>query len=365
MRCMPVTVAGESAKPATRGRFLAKFSLMAASFVFCILVGEAVLRFGVLFDHVEFETDSELLWRHRPDQVVRVEVAREGRKQRAMTIDDRGYRRTLPAARPGARRVLALGDSAMFGWAIDDDETFCSQLQVLGGGKLDVINTAVGGWGLFQLEILLRNVIGTIQPDIILVHLQSCDVVRQPFPADQPYRKRAFLWESRIKNTIRRYSKLASLFGHLAQLVVLGHLNRGIVSEVPQVEGTHGDGPTAAFRKCWEQDRRRLIAVKELADRHGAKLVVIVGGPRDQVSGRPVDRNIPFFNTEMTAVSRELGIIQVNPVEPFRSYSLESLIIAGDGHPSVLWNRLIAQEIHRTLGAGGMIDKNDRLTAGR
>ena len=318
----------DSLEPRPRLRMWTKAWLLLASSVFTLLAGELIVRLAFVTDHIEYVTDEDLLWRNRPNQVVRLEGARPGQKLRVITTDERGFRRTVPTPSAGARRVLALGDSAMFGWLLDDRETFCSRLQALSGGKLDIINTAVPGWGLFQEEIVMSRLLETVRPEIVLVHYQECDVTRQPFPLEEQQRYHTFLWESRLRNTIRHYSKLGSLIGHLAMKVVLNRSGRGLLNEVVDVDDDNKDGPSSAFRRCWEAERKRLVAMKAAAERHGAKFVLIYGTWRRS-------RNTPFFESAMAALVREHAIFHVEMTERLSPYDLQEAHVDAQGWPSV------------------------------
>jgi hypothetical protein len=349
-------VASESVALRRRVGIRAKVFMLLLSCVATFLVGEATLRLGFLTDHLEFETDEVLLWRNRPNQVVALDVPQSGRPPRLMTTDSRGFRRTFPAATHEGkrRRLLVLGDSAAFGALVADDETFCSQLQALAPDELEVMNAGVGGWGLFQEEMLLSRMIDTIKPHIVLVHHQVFDVLRQPFP---PGQKEVFLWESRIKNAVRHYSKLASLIGRLAQSVALGRVGRGVANQVVEQPSGPSDGPSEAYRNCWNMDRERFLRMKNLADRHGAKLVLVYTPHQGYTSNM-------FFLTEMAALAKELQVVDVNMVEAFdRHNDYQSLAIPGDGHPTPVWHRLVAQEIHRALRDAGLIEKDHRGAA--
>jgi hypothetical protein len=330
------------------------------------LTGELILRVGLLrSDREEFFVDEELLWLNRPGQRIRLEPTDE-QASRAVTVDERGFRTTIGAKSGRGRRVLVLGDSAMFGSLLDDHETFSSQLQWLAGEQLEVINAGVGGWGLFQEEMLLRREIERLRPDIVLVNQQSLDAVRQPFPENEPAVKESFLRQSRMIYALRRYSKLGNLMAHLARKVILGRTNRGVVNEVTSISVGRGQGPSPAFVNCCKRDTERLIAMKAVADRHGAILGVLVGGPRDHVAQARDDANIAFFLDEMAASCRANGIFEVDLTPRARDYDLKTLTLYPvDGHPSPLWNRMLAEETYRTLQLAGLLGETRRVSDGR
>src|SRR5262249_52130657 len=157
------------------------------------------------------------------------------------------------------------------------------------------------------------------------------------------------LWECRVANAVRHYSKLLTFLAHLGRKVVLGRSNRGVVNEVLDKNPSPGGRTSPAFVECWKKDRERFRAMKELAERHGAKLVVVTGSPADCVLDHN-RLNIAYFFEQMGVMCRDEGIVEVSLIEPLRGYDLKTLTLYPvDGHPSPLWNRLAAEETYRTL----------------
>ncbi len=75
--------------------------------------------------------------------------------------------------RPGARRVLVLGDSVAYGPGLDLDETFDNQLEqrlaTAPGGPVEVLNLAVPGYNSEQEAAILRSRGLDLDPDLVLV----------------------------------------------------------------------------------------------------------------------------------------------------------------------------------------------------
>jgi hypothetical protein len=67
----------------------------------------------------------------------------------SFSIDEQGLRRTLPSVESD-RRILMVGDSALFGTGVDDEQTIASHLQSLVGSSYQVVNAGVGGYSGFQ-----------------------------------------------------------------------------------------------------------------------------------------------------------------------------------------------------------------------
>ncbi len=87
-----------------------------------------------------------------------------GKESRPVTIGPAGFRLGSGRASPEAPIALVLGDSFGFGLHLPDDETMPYLLEERLGGRLDVLNLAMSGWGphqtVAQLELGLDRTLG-------------------------------------------------------------------------------------------------------------------------------------------------------------------------------------------------------------
>jgi hypothetical protein len=94
------------------------------------------------------------------------------------SINELGQRSTQPyRPQPGNYRVLIVGDSFTFGIDADDDAVWPSILQRNDPG-LEVVNLGVGGYGLDQMLITLRETIGFYRPDLVVLAFVDDDLRR-------------------------------------------------------------------------------------------------------------------------------------------------------------------------------------------
>jgi lysophospholipase L1-like esterase len=91
--------------------------------------------------------------------------------------DGLGLRRDGDVAVPkpaGRRRVLVLGDSQIEGY-VNNDEHYPylleERLRRLGGGRVEVLNAAVGGYGPLQYYLWYLAAGVRLEPDLVVVHL--------------------------------------------------------------------------------------------------------------------------------------------------------------------------------------------------
>jgi lysophospholipase L1-like esterase len=74
-----------------------------------------------------------------------------------------------PDKPPSIRRVMALGDSSVYGFGVEDDEVFTARLDDALGEGVQVINSAVPGYSTYQIINLLQIRSLSLQPDLMLI----------------------------------------------------------------------------------------------------------------------------------------------------------------------------------------------------
>jgi len=91
--------------------------------------------------------------------------------------------RDPPAGEAARNTILVLGDSFTFGWLLAAEDTYVAQLQRLsdaefGPRTFGYLNAASGGWGAASYVAFVEEYGDAIDPDIVLVFLNTDDVGR-------------------------------------------------------------------------------------------------------------------------------------------------------------------------------------------
>ena len=89
----------------------------------------------------------------------------------------RGSRAYAIPKPPGRIRILAFGDSYVFGEEVGDDETFASRLEHE-LENVDVVNMGVHGYGQDQMLLRLRRSASLYQPDVVILGYAPWDEER-------------------------------------------------------------------------------------------------------------------------------------------------------------------------------------------
>jgi hypothetical protein len=279
---------------------------------------------------------------------------------------DRSYQRPKPE---GAFRILVLGDSVAFGYGVELDDTFPKRLERhldslsarAGGGRVEVLNLAVGGYNPYIEAALLDDVGAGWEPDLVLVqfcindlndptahfdvqtrlHLGTIPDAAFPDPSTRtapPAPPGALL-------RLCRASRLCSLVDDAvlaANELLPQERDRG--SMMRPVEDD--DGPE------WPWLERIYRRMADVSRGLGAGFAVLAFPYRAQLDTEdlhPVQRRL-------VAMGERGGWVVVDPLHRFRAARGEGHTVFLDWwHPTPAGNGLAALETARTLACAGLL----------
>ncbi len=280
---------------------------------------------------------------------------------------------------PSARRILLLGDSFAFGWLLHKEETMAWHLQqhadaAVGKGQLHFLNAAAGGWGTAHCLAFLQEIGDRIQPHAVVVILNTDDIgrsIRSGLYArkdgDPPHLIRQAVGRSRKKELLNEWPGYQYLLehSHLLQLVRRYEVARrpsgrsGGRTSAPSADPSVPDIPIPSSQDMdvagTEAQRWGRALFREIqrwcAERNVALYVATTGRHGAMPSTRNEEPTHAFMR-QASAIFAETGI-------PFQDISPDFLAIPepdraahsipGDGHPSPLGSRFIAERIWTTL----------------
>ncbi|MSQ00294.1 MAG: hypothetical protein EXR71_00190 [Myxococcales bacterium] len=147
------------------------FGIAVAAIV--IWLGEVGLRLGGV--QPAYSADAVGGWRMQPKVDGQRITAREGNSFVLSTNAD-GLRTSARKARtPGVRRVVVMGDSTVFGWGVDDGDTFPDALGTALGPGTEVINAGQPGYSTTQMVGLFERSVAAFAPDLLVVFVPMHD----------------------------------------------------------------------------------------------------------------------------------------------------------------------------------------------
>jgi len=185
------------------------------------------------------------------------------------------------AKTPGTFRIVGIGDSVMFGWGVEANDTYLASLERDLGSRsperrFEVWNLAVPGYGAVQEVAALREQIDVLTPDLLVAGWVGNDMDLPNFLATRPpvwSLDRSFL----VDFVARRWASSGAApaeDGGLFEVPIDEATRRHVLARdaVPaRYRPLVGwDNMIAAYRELIEMARERRIPA----------VVVFVGGPR-------------------------------------------------------------------------------------
>jgi hypothetical protein len=355
---------------------LLRVALVALGLVVGLALGEAAVRWLVpsaslneLRGLHEPRPDRAWLYGLRPGAEGRIGDTGEA-LYRINQDGFRGPRYTRPRPQ-GTTRVVVLGDSIAFGYAVEEATTFPRVLETLLAARapqarVEVVNLGVGGYNAWNEAALLSDVGITYQPDIVLVQfcindlndpslhfdaqtrLQLSTIPDAAFPnpslrrgpRHSPSRLLAWCVASKLCALIRDrwLDAFAVDFDQAAKEAAVAPLEPG-------------DGPE------WPWLEARYLEMAAAAQSVGAGFAVLAFPYPAQLNGRGPDP----VQDRMLALARRHGWTAIDPLPAFRAAAAAGTVLFVDWwHPTAAGQRIAAEEALRVLACGGELGEKAR-----
>ncbi|MBF0449078.1 MAG: hypothetical protein HQL67_12850 [Magnetococcales bacterium] len=266
------------------------------------------------------------------------------------------------------RKVLVLGDSFTFGWLLPEDKTYVDRLQAFADGDPEfanhqILNGGVGGHGTASQLLFLEHYLSLIQPDAVLVFLNGDDIGRSiktrfytnihstgyelQFNPGERVPKIEFLMN--LKKMLVSLPLVDSLLthSHLVQLIrkffTVSRFtlvrNSGVVN-VP--EKGPGSQDIISSEHTIRLGKSLFKRMKKMCDQAGIPLMVLTTGYFHSDGSNEVTRGF-LLNAEGIFSALKIPFKDLYPlVAGNPDYHSQDLIIPGEGHPSALGAKLVA-----------------------
>jgi len=134
-----------------------------------------------------------------------------------MTTNADGLRSSLSTVKQSPRfRIAILGDSTVFGWGVNDEDSFPSQLETALASSfpsVEVLNAAQPGHSSTQAAEVFRHIVSAYQPDLSILFLPEHDHNRV-LVSDREVLRGGDHWQSQLRVFLARRSALYSWLRH-------------------------------------------------------------------------------------------------------------------------------------------------------
>ncbi len=315
-----------AAEPPPRGQRLLTIQNGARALILLLLLSEGGLH-SLGYGQAElYRPDPRVYWTLAPDQ------HRVTKVNHLPVITNahgtRGPDFAVPKP-PNTLRILALGDSRMFGWGLRDEDTYARRLEselrrrLPPGRRIEVINAGVDAWSYDQMRVFLRDVALAWQPDVVLV--DDANPWTQFTEGASPSFVEAMERRVRLKNLLRRSAlyeylvegKFAWLYGKLRVLFIPVDRSRPAETSLAAVSAHVAE---------------QVRAIGELLRQRGIPGVLLYTPTEPEVAGGtpPGDARLDLDAKE--AAAHALALPLVDPTAALRQAGPTGLYLDGDPH---------------------------------
>lgn len=288
-----------------------------------------------LRDIIQLSANPHLVYELMPNLFVRFMGGK-------VTTDENGFRITPGSCeQPEAYTILGLGDSVMFGWGVNDQETYFSHLtRYMPESCIRIINTAVPGYNtVMEVEALEEKGLA-FHPDLVVIHFVDNDLYLPSFIRTKD--KHITLTRSYLLAALSRWR------GTKIRTRPFDNLVR-ISGDVPE-EYQYMVGVDA-----YHQAMKRLV---ELSREHNFRILLL--------SNWTVPDYVNDITTKFKIPTVELGkpLQQYCREHEINEYQGSVLTISKtDPHYSDLAHRIVANEVYQNLLQDTSIAKRLKYSA--
>ena len=253
--------------------------------------------------------------------------------------------RDRPAKPPGTKRVLVMGDSYTWGYAVAEEEAYPQAAERLlkerGRPDIEVINGGIPDYNSRQERQLLAQLMPIYQPDAVFLAYVVNDAepcTAMPVPPEETYRH-------------SRSWFLADWADHLNRHVFRRRL---LPSAKDNVGSSYLDGFEEGSVK-WRDSREAIREMRDLSAAAGIPFtVLILPDVTQDLDDRYAWRTI---HDAVARWGRELNIPTFDILNEFRGRDHQTLVVPWDGHPNAeahvqIATFLIARILEQMPGPG-------------
>ena len=206
--------AGAKTRRRSIWRYVLGLTGVSLALLAAVEIGAQVMGFG---RRVEYVSSPAVLWQPRPDQRAFNNITNA-----PVTIDHRGLRAVPGSGDDSGNRirVLALGDSVTFGFALADEQTYVARLQAWlearEPSQYHLMNGGVNGYNFYLVRQRLVDLLDHgIKPDLLLIGFCFNEYPGWPNEQFGAQERAAIATGVRRKNQLR----MSALFNVMSEVV--------------------------------------------------------------------------------------------------------------------------------------------------
>jgi len=231
---------------------------------------------------------------------------------------------------PGVKRVLVLGDSYTWGYAVAEEEAFPQTAERLlkerGHPDIEVINAGIPDYNSRQERQLLEKLLPIYQPDAVFLAYVVNDAepsTAMPMPPEETYRHADSWFLAELQETLNRRV-----------------FRKRVFASKKETAGGYLEGFADDTMK-WRDSRAAIRDMRDLCAARGIPFTVLMMPDftqpfDDHYAWRPIHEAVLRWG-------RELNVPAFDVLIPFRNDDHTALWVPWDGHPNAEAHRRIAE----------------------
>lgn len=303
------------------------------------------LPVGVHVDHA-MVTDPELLWALPPGT-----YTEDGTTYRINALGMRGPELAEP--KPAhVRRVMALGDSSVYGHGVAQEQAFvylaAERIGAAQGKTIEVANAAVPGYSSTQARLAFARYADRVQPDVVIVASLWSDTV--PVRHDDAELFARFGGRPVATENLRGVLRHSAAFQFLEAVI---QRRKPFPEEriVSWMTVDNEDHSSQTYRVPVAQHAKNLAAITRAARQRGADVILLALQQRPRV-GKPPDPRLPPYRKNFHDVAARFSAPLIDMATLWSDKSDDELtaLFLDDVHPNAAGHALIAGYVATSLG---------------
>jgi lysophospholipase L1-like esterase len=279
-----------------------------------------------------------------------------------VVINKKGYRgKLVPIEKldKEIKRIVFLGDSMMFGFGLNEDETLPEQiLRIAGNKRVEVINLAVTGHNLNQERLYFERRVLEYDPDIAVFGLCLNDIGGSIFSPSGfntlieigrlKYKYRQFNFLDKVHYALLRLSNFYQYIFYKIEMLYRIEKRVPLYTEVSLklMKGELVDEMKEAL-VLFAND---VLAIKKACEERGIRLIIMFYITDIQLD----DASLRWPQEWLQEFCSENKIYFLDLLPAFNGYSKDKILI-DQGHPSSFGNKILAEYLYNFIESNKLI----------
>lgn len=282
-------------------------------------------------------------------------------------INEDGYRGSLSTEERNkdVKRIVFLGDSLVFGFGLNEEETLSFQLaqELNKSYNFEVLNLAITGHNVRQERLHFEDEGIRYSPDILIQGICLNDFGGNIYTptgfntlldvGEFNYKFSNFSFPEKIQFALLKKSSFYQFLLYKWRRFIEKYISKRTDYTPLTLKFMKGDLDNN-MKEALLSFEDELLKIKEICDFNNTKFVIIAYGSQMQLT----DRELDWMQSWLEEFCREQGVYFLNLLPAFEGYNRDKVFI-DEGHPSKLGNEILSKYLITFLKRSNLLGKVD------